>query len=35
MAVLPLEIWAASVANFFEDLSAPDLALSCCVGWVE
>ena len=35
VAVLPPGIWAASVANFSQDASAPDLALSCGVEWAE
>ena len=31
VAVLSPEIWAASVADFSQDLSSPDLVLSCSV----
>ena len=27
--------WAASVVDLFQDLSAPDLAPSCSVGWAD
>ena len=33
VAVLPHGIWAASVADLSQDLSAPDLALSCSIEW--
>ena len=35
VAALPPEIWAASLAVFSQDLSVPDLALSCGVEWAE
>lgn len=34
VAVLPPEIWAASVALFSQDLSAPGPVLSCGAEWV-
>ena len=34
VAVLPPAIWVASVADFPQDLSAPDLVLSSGVEWV-
>ena len=33
VAALLSEIWAASVAVFSQDLSTPDLVLSCGVEW--
>ena len=35
VAVVLPEIWAASVADFSQDLSAPDLGLSYGMEWVE
>ena len=33
VSVLLPAIWAASVAVFFQDLSAPDAVLSCSMEW--
>ena len=35
VALLHTGIWAASVADFPQDLSAPDPVLSCGVDWAE
>lgn len=35
VVVLPSEILAAPVADFSQELSAPDLVLSCGVQWAE
>lgn len=35
MELLLPEIWACSVADFSQDLSAPMLVLSCNVEWAE
>ena len=35
VALIPPEIWAASVAVFSQDLSVPDPVLNCSVEWLE